>query len=130
MSGLENRDRNATFVNLQCKDYEDDLALAKRDFGVTIHDFEDLNLYDDLDEVAALAGALDIVVSVSTAVAAITAGIGTPTWLISWRQSSWNNFLLGPRGPSVMRFERNTGESWDPAFKSIAECLATRTDRS
>ena len=121
--------REAVFVNLQCKDYEDDLAMAKRDFGVTVHDFGDLNLYDDLDEVAALAGALDVAISVSTAVAAITAGVGTPTWVVAWRQSPWNNFLLAPRGPSVRFFERDTGESWDAAFISIAECLAARADR-
>jgi hypothetical protein len=100
--------------------------MAKRDLGVTIHNFEDLDHYDDLDDVAALAGALDVAISVSTAVAAITAGVGTPTWVISWRQSSWSNFLFAPRGPSVRFFERNTGESWDAAFTSIAACLAAR----
>ena len=105
--------REAVFVNLQCKDHEDDLAVARRNFGVTVHDFGDLDLYDDLGEVAALAGALDVAISVSTAVAAITAGVGTPTWVITWRQSCWNNFLLAPRGPSVRFFERDTGESWD-----------------
>jgi hypothetical protein len=118
--------RDAVFVNLQSKNYEDDLAMAGRDLGVTIHNFEDLDHYDDLDDVAALAGALDVAISVSTAVAAITAGVGTPTWVISWRQSSWSNFLFAPRGPSVRFFERNTGESWDAAFTSIAACLAAR----
>ena len=121
--------REAVFVNLQCSDYEDDLAMARRDFGTTVHNFDDLDLYDDLDDVAALAGALDIAISVSTAVAAITAGVGTPTWVLSWRQSSWNNFLFVPRGPSVRFFQRNTGESWDAAFTSIAECLADRENR-
>jgi len=116
--------REAVFVNLQCKDYVGDLAAAKRDFGVTVHDFKDLDHYDDLDEVAALAGALDVAISVSTAVAAITAGVGTPTWTIAWRQSPWNNLLLAPRGPSVRFFERDTWESWDAVFMSIAECLA------
>ena len=118
--------RVAVFVNLQCKDYEDDLAVAKRDFGVTVHDFGDLDLYDDLDEVAALAGALDVVISVSTAVAVITAGVGTPTWVITWRQSDRNNFLFAPRGPSVRFFESDTGESWNAVFVSIAECLEAK----
>jgi len=118
--------REAVFVNLQCKDYEDDLTFVKRNFGVTVYDFEDLNLYDDLDEVAALSAALDVAISVSTAVAAITAGVGTPTWVITWRQSSWNNFLYAPRGPSVRFFERDTGESWDAVFASIAECLVAK----
>lgn len=112
---------NATFVNLQCKDYKKDTAAAKHDIGVTIHDFPDLDLYDDLDDTAALSRALDLSISVSTTAGAITAGVGTPTWMIFWRQSSWNNFLLAPRGPSVKHFERNTLESWDAVFASITE---------
>ena len=88
--------REAVFVNLQCKDYQDGLAMAKRDFGVTVHDFGNLNFYDDLDEVAALAGALDVVISVSTAVAAITAGVGTPTWVLTWRRVPGIIFSLRP----------------------------------
>jgi tetratricopeptide (TPR) repeat protein len=116
----------AVFVNLQCKDHEDDIDAAGRDLGVRIHDFKDLDLYDDLDDVAALAGALDVVISVSTAVAAITAGIGTPTWVAAWRQSCWNNVLLAPRGPCVRFFERDTDEPWDGVFAAIAERLGAR----
>jgi tetratricopeptide (TPR) repeat protein len=120
------QNRDAIFVNLQCKNYEDDLANAQRDFGVTVHDFEDLDLYDDLDEVAALAAAVDVTISVSTAVASIAAGVGTPTWVAAWRQSSWTNVVYAPRGPSVRFFERNTRETWDGVFVSMAKSLAMR----
>ena len=83
-----------------------------------------LDHYDNLDDVAALAAALDIVVSVSTAVSAIAAGVGTSTKLVAWRQSSWNNILLAPRGPSVEAFERNTWEPWDDVFQSVAKDIA------
>ena len=110
----------ARFINLQCGEADDDLARAERELGITVHDFEDLDLFDDLDNVAALSAALDLSISVSTAVAAITAGVGTPTWVITWRQSTWNNFLLAPRGPEVTRFERDTSETWDAVFAAMA----------
>jgi hypothetical protein len=115
----------ARFINLQSGEDRDDRLLAEERFGVTIHDFDDLDLYDDLDDVAALTAALDVVISVSTAVAAIAAGTGTPVWLIAWRQSPWNNFLLAPRGPNVTPFERNTDETWDAVFATLAERLKT-----
>ena len=118
--------RDVVFVNLQCGNHENDLAVVKRDFGVMVHNFDDLDLYDDLDDVAALSKALDIAISVSTAVAAITAGVGTPTWLLSWCQSAWNNILFAARGPSVTSFERNTGETWEAAFESMADRLKLR----
>jgi len=117
---------DVTFINLQCNNYDDDLAQAKRDFGVTVHDVEGLDLYDDLDGVASLIGALDLTISVSTAVAAIAGGVGTPTWLVAWRQSYWNNVLLSARGPSVRSFQRDTWEPWDAVFASIAKRLAAR----
>ena len=120
--------KQAQFVNLQCRDYRDDLAEAKREFGVTVHDFEDLDLYDDLDDVAALAGALDVAISVHTCVSAITAGVGTPMWRIAWRQNSWNNFLFIPQAPSITSFERDTGETWDGVFAAIAGRLQDLVD--
>jgi hypothetical protein len=112
---------NITFINLQSSDFADDLTAIQNEFGITVHNFDDLDHYDDLDDVAALSAALDIAVSVSTAVSAIAAGVGTPTKLAAWRQSSWNNILFAPRGPTVDVFERNTWEPWDNVFQSIAE---------
>ncbi|MBF0382866.1 MAG: glycosyltransferase family protein [Magnetococcales bacterium] len=120
---LKNKD--AIFINLQCKDYDDDVAAIKQEFGVTIHDFEDMDQFNNLDDVAALSKALDVVISVNTGVTAISAGVGTPTWIINWRQSSWNNAIFSPRGTSVRLFDRNTWESWDEVFLSIAEQLST-----
>ena len=118
--------RDAVFVNLQYGDDEGDLAAAKSDLGAQVHTFEDIDLYDDLDDVAALSKALDVNITVDNIEAIISAGVGTPTWVLTWRQSSNNNFLYGPRGPSVTRFERNTGETWDAAFEKIAERLKLR----
>ena len=113
----------AQFVNLQCGDDHDDRSRAKEIFGATVHHFDDLDLFDDLDDVAALTAALDVVITVSTAVSAIAAGVGAPVWLIAWRQSPWNNFLLAPRGPDVTSFERNTDEPWDDVFAALTERL-------
>jgi tetratricopeptide (TPR) repeat protein len=113
----------AHFINLQCGDTDEDLAWAKRDPGITVHNFNEIDLFDDLDDVAALSAALDLSITVSTAAAAITAGVGTPTWVITWEQSPWNNFLLAPRGPDVTHFKRNTGESWDAVFAAITKRL-------
>ena len=115
---------DVTFINLQSSDFESDLVAIQDEFGTTVHNFDDLDHYDDLLDVAALSVALDIVVSVSTAVSAIAAGVGTPTKLAAWRQSSWNNILLAPRGPSVEAFERNTWEPWDEVFQTIAKNIA------
>jgi hypothetical protein len=51
----------------------------------------------------------------------IAAAVGTPTKMLHWRQSPWNNILYTPQGPEVDVFERNSWETWDEAFGSISE---------
>ena len=107
----------------QSIDYQDDLDRIKQVYGIDIHNFEDLDLYDDLDEAAALSMALDLAISVSTAAAAITAGVGTETWVLLWKESPWNNILYAPHGPKVVVFERSIIETWEPVFMEISQKL-------
>ena len=112
-----------TFINLQYKDFKNDIVKIKKQLGVTVHNFEDLDQYNDIDDVAALCAALDMVVSIKSSVPLITSGVGTKTILLNWRQSPWNNILFNPNGSKVEIFERNTCEQWDCVFKSISEKL-------
>ena len=70
---------NVTFINLQYVDYAEDIARVEDEFGVKIHNFDDIDQHGDIDEVAALCGALDVVVSTKVTPPMISAGVGTPT---------------------------------------------------
>ena len=120
---------NATFINLQPKDFKEDLNKIKNEFGVKVHNFDDLDHFDNIDDVAALCSALDMVVSTKTTVPLISAGVGTSTKLANWKQSSWNNTLLNPRGPLVQIYERNTWDTWENVFKLIAEDILKLTKK-
>ena len=110
---------DVTFINLQYKDFEDDLAKVKEELGVTVHNFDDLDHYNDLDDVVALCAALDMVIATKITVVYMSAGVGTSTKLANWKQSPWNNFLSNPQSGSVDVFERNTWEPWDNIFNLI-----------
>jgi hypothetical protein len=117
---------NARFINLQSGDCQGDIDHARQDLGVEIVDFKNLDLFNSLDEAAALSAALDIAITVSTAASAIAAGVGTETWLLSWKESPWNNILCRPRGPNVINFERSIIETWDATFVEISQKLLER----
>jgi tetratricopeptide (TPR) repeat protein len=72
-----------TFVNLQYGDCAEELAAAKRDFGVEIWQPSGIDLKQDLDDVAALSAALDLVVGFSNATLNIAGACGVPVFLIS-----------------------------------------------
>ena len=114
---------DVTFINLQYKDYEDDIAQVQDELGVTIHNLDNIDQYGDIDEVAALCGALDVVVSTKATPPMISAGVGTVTKIANWRQSTYNTILTNPRSTSLEMIHRDTWEPWDKVFKSIADYI-------
>ena len=97
------------------------MTKIKDNIGVTVHNFNDLDHFDDIDEVAALSAALDMVVSVKNSVLFTSAGVGTTTILTNWRQSSFSNIYYTPITSSLKIFERDTWEPWENVFNLIAE---------
>lgn len=71
------------FVNLQYGDCRSELDFARENLGAIIHNFEDLDLKNNLDDNAALCAALDLAVSAPTAAAALAAATGTETWFLA-----------------------------------------------
>ena len=121
---------DVTFINLQYKDFADDLAKVKDDLGVTVHNFEDLDQYNNVDDVMALCAALDIAVTTKVTPMILSSAVGTPTKIANLRQSIWNNILFNPVSSSVEMFERNIWEPWDNVFRLIAEDISKQKDKT
>jgi len=120
---------NAIFFNLQYKDFEDDLRKIYKQTGIKIHNFDDLDHYNNIDDVAAFCTALDVVVSTNNAVPYISSGVGTVTKLVNWKQSPWNNILHNPNVSTVNIFERDTDVSWQSVFNLISMDLSKLTKK-
>ena len=103
--------------------------LLQDELGVTIHNLKDIDQYNDIDEVAALCSALDIVVSTKATPPMISAGVGTPTKIANWRHSSYNNILNNPQSKSLQMIHKDTSERWDNVFSSIAEDILKLTKK-
>lgn len=116
-------EKDAVFICMQPGDCQEDIELAQQEFGVDIHTFDEIDLTNDLDNMAALSSALDLVISVPTTVSAISAGVGTEVWLLSWKESSLNNILYAPRGPNVVNIERTVVKTWEEALVEVASKL-------
>ena len=117
--------RNAVFVNLQYDDAREELAQARERFGVTIHVFEDLDLFDDLDGSAALTKALDFVVSANTSVATITGGVSTPGIEFFGRPIPKGYPIGGtdPWFPSIRPMGKRPSEPWSGLMREIAKVV-------
>lgn len=86
-----------------------------------------VDLKDDLDEVAALTCALDLVIAPANATSNIAAACGAEVWLISV-PGSWPH--LGteryPWYPSMRVFTPQAYARWRPLMAQVAEALAVR----
>ncbi len=82
--------QNIVFVNLQYGECAQEIKQARETIGVDIIEWEDLDLRNDLESVAALMSNLDCVVSVGTAVAQMAGALGKPLILMTSRD--WTLF--------------------------------------
>ncbi|WPZ34177.1 tetratricopeptide repeat protein [Thalassobaculum sp. OXR-137] len=67
------------FVNLMAGDTDDEVARVRAVTGVDLVTPPDLDIWDGLDDLAALMQALDVVVAARTANCAFAGAVGTPT---------------------------------------------------
>ena len=109
-----------TLINLQYIDFENDLRKIKNELGVSVYNFNELDHLNNIDDVAALTAALDLVVSIKNTIPFISTAVGTKTKLLNWRQSPWNSIIHTPVGPYLDILERDTEDSWENLFNKTA----------
>ena len=101
-----------------------ELDAARERFGVEIHDWSDLDQRNDLEGVAALMTALDLVIGPTTTPQIMAGALGTPTWMLLTEFINWKN--LGTDGwpmfPSLRPQWRPRGVPW----RVVLDQTATR----
>lgn len=78
------------FINLQYGDVSDELKKAQDLFGVKIHNFDDIDLKQDIEANLAIMDNCDLMVSSSSAPGQFAMSIGTPTLLMSGPKLWWD----------------------------------------
>lgn len=70
------------FVDLQYGDTAEERAAAEAALGISLIHVPDLDLREDIDGVAALISACDLVISISNTTVHLAAALGKPTWVL------------------------------------------------
>jgi tetratricopeptide (TPR) repeat protein len=114
-----------TFVDLQYGDTAAETGFARERFGVKLWRPPGLDLKDDLDEVAALTCALDLVLGPANATSNIAAACGAAVWLIStpgaWPKLGTDRY---PWYPTMRVFTPPGSRRWEAVMDEIAGELA------
>ena len=119
------RTPGVVFVNLQYGDCEAELELARSQLGVEILRPPGIDLMHDLDDVTALACALDLTVGFSNATFNLAAAAGAPAWLIAAR-GAWTTLGSGayPWYPQVRLHQTEAYGEWAPTLGQVAADLS------
>ena len=112
------------FVNLQYGDCAEELARAGAEFGVDIVQPPEIDLKQDLDDLAALCCALDLTIGPATATTNIAAAAGAPTWFIStpdaWPRLGTDAY---PWYPQARVFAPACAYDWGEVMGEVAVAL-------
>lgn len=111
-------------VNLQAQAGRDELK------GLVV--FPDLDLFDDLDETAALMSALDAVAANGSAIGMLAGALGTPTALLMRAHASWDRLGTDhlPWLPSAKLFDCAWNEPWEATARRAADWISELQARS
>jgi tetratricopeptide (TPR) repeat protein len=110
------------FINLQYGEVTEELAEAEARFGVKIHQPQDIDLKDDLDGVAAIGKACDLVMGPMNATTNLTAAVGGLVWFIRPINVAWT--MLGEPEmlwyPGSRTFAGERYRDWAGGMKRMA----------
>lgn len=116
---------SVNFVNIQYGDTSVEMAEAKA-AGLDITTPEGIDLKDDLDDLAALTAALDLVIGPANATSNIAAAVGTPIWLLmpprAWLMLGRDDYLWYP---TATTFVAPAFGDWAPALSAMKAALLT-----
>ena len=112
------------FVSLQYSDPDREVEALRASGGPQVHVWQDA--IDDYDETAALVCALDLVVSVQTAVVHLSGALGREAWALIPAAPEWRYGDEGasmPWYPTVRLLRQTEPGNWEPLIAGVAEDL-------
>ncbi|MCW9035117.1 MAG: hypothetical protein OQJ97_12920 [Rhodospirillales bacterium] len=74
--------REFSFFCLQYDDCEEELLSVEKEFGINIQRFQDVDMYNDFDELSAIIKSLDYVVSINTVISNLAGALQVPSILL------------------------------------------------
>ena len=116
--------KNSVLVNLQATDCEEELKLAEEHFGIEIYRPKSIDMFNELDNVAALISQLDFVVGPFTSILSMAGAIGTRCFGLTltkdWTALGTDDF---PWNPTMTCFYKGTANSWKPLMEKVADMI-------
>ena len=127
--------QGASFVSLQYGDVADERRDAERRFGNPIATLPGLDVFADLDGLAALHAACDLVITTSTVNAHFQGGLGRPGWVLLPKRIGTLWYWFGDREqspwyPSLTLIRQSDDGDWSSVMRRAARRLRDEVQRA
>ena len=123
-SGLD-----VVLVNLQYGDVDDEIREFREATGIDVVQCASVDNREDLDGLAALIEACDLVVSTSNVTVHLAGALAKETWVLLRYFSLYYWLLEGPDSiwyPSLSLYRQPTLDDWDSVYRAIRKDLQNR----
>jgi hypothetical protein len=114
------------YVSLQYGDTSEEISIVRDELGVDIISYEEIDNFMDIDGVACLIQACDVVVSIDNTTVHLAGALGKDVRVLlpyltgcRWSVDGYDC----PWYASVLLYRQNSDYQWDPVFKQIREGL-------
>ena len=115
---------NSILINLQATDCEEELQRAEEHFGIEIYRPRSIDMFNELDSVAALISQLDFVVGPLTSILSMAGALGTRCFGLTltkdWTGLGTDSFLWNP---TMTCLYKETSTSWKPLMDKVADMI-------
>lgn len=115
--------QKANFVSIQ---YHKEAGDEARRYGLPHWQ----HVIDDLDELAALMAACDLIISVNQSAVHMAGAMNVPCWCLTPDKPAWRYQLEGTKmiwyGDAIRQYRRKKDDSWAPVMTQVASDLAAR----
>ncbi len=114
----------AHFIDLQYSDCSTEIKAFEAGSGMRIHRWQSVR--DDYEDTAAMASALDLVISVDTAIVQLGGALGKPVWVMALFSPEWRYGITGekmPWYPSARIFRQPAYDDWRPVIDAVAQSV-------
>jgi Tfp pilus assembly protein PilF len=113
------------YINLQYTNVDQEMKDLQQRHGVDVHSWQEV--IDDYDETAAMVTALDLVITVQTALLHLSGALGQTAWVMvpyvpEWRYGLQKDSM--PWYPSVRLFRQAEAGNWSNVLGEVQQSLA------
>lgn len=115
-----------SLVSLQYGDMDDEIAAAVAASGVPLQVCASVDNRDDIDGLAALISACDVVVSIDNTTVHLAGALGVPTWVMLQRKADWRWMVEGRAQPwynTVHPLRQAQSAQWSPVLAQVVSEL-------